>query len=115
VSPLAQKLAAAYQRDVLAGVGNMEQLAKLESVYRHAAEKVPTQMELKTVGDLYGVMRRTAAGVLPDTALPALRQEIAGHLKAALPTKADVQLTPAIRGDAARVFGEIAKALEEVR
>jgi hypothetical protein len=114
-SPLVQKLAAAYQRDVLAGVGNLDQVAKLASVYRHAAEKVPTQAELKTIGDLYAVMRRTAAGVLPDTALPSLRVEIAGHLKAVLPTKADVQLTTAIRGQAAQVFSEVAKALGEVR
>jgi hypothetical protein len=117
VSPLAQKLAAAYQRDVLAGVGNMEQKAKLASVYEHASKQVPNQMELKTVGQLYTVVATTANTVVgpKDKVLPSLRMEIAGHLKVALPTKADVQLTPAIRGQAAQVFSEVARALGEVR
>ena len=117
ISPLGQKLQAAYNLDRLAGVGTLEQVAKLAEVYRHASEKVPGQMELKTLADLYGVLARTADVTVgpKDRVLPALRLAISGYLKVALPTKPDTPLSSSLRETAAGVFDELAKALGEVR
>lgn len=114
LSPLAQKLQPAYARDVLTG-GKPEHKAALASLYQHASASVVAQLELKTVADLYAVLKQASASLLPATALPALRQAVAEWLKTQLPTQGAQALTADDRVNAGRVFGELAAALGEIR
>ena len=115
LSPLAQKLQAAFTRDVLTGASTAAHKTALASLYKHASDSVVAQTELKTVADLYAVLKQSAFTLLPATALPATRQAISEHLKTQLPTQAQKTLTPDDRVNARRVFSELAAALGEIK
>src|SRR5205807_2227107 len=66
--PLVQALQAAYAAETDAA--KAQQVNLLAALYRNAAASTVNQQELKTLGDLYQVLRAAGAALLPAAALP---------------------------------------------
>lgn len=110
--PLAEALARLYTADSAAN--KAEHARALAGFYRQAARSVDAR-ELRTAGELYQVLRRASAAVVPDDALPGLRRRIADELRAVLPTRGDAALTDAHRAAARALFLRLAALLETLR
>lgn len=82
----------------------------LASFYRQAAVAA-TSRDVTTSGQLYDLLKRTRAGLLPDTALLGIRQRAATELQSILPTRAGDPLTDRHRADAATLFARLATIL----
>jgi len=107
--PFYPTLRAAWEQ--ISDPGRTSQRNLLASLYRQAAAETVRDPNLKTIGDLYAVLKRATAGLLPDTALASVRQAIAAELAAKLLTKADAPLDPATRETCAKQFARMALLL----
>lgn len=95
----------AYQGD---SDGRKTEYAKLLASFYRQAALAATSKDVSTSGDLYDLLKRTRAGLLPDAALLGVRQRVADELKAILPTRAGDPLTDRHRADAATLFAKLA-------
>lgn len=86
----------------------------LADVYRQAAT-LAQDGRLRTIGELYLMIRQGSKKVLPESALITVRERISQELSSQLPIKADTELTPVIRGDCERMFSRVAAVLEAVK
>jgi len=108
-SQLVKELKAAYQAD--AGAEKAKHLASLAAVYREVAGKTGAA-EVKTAGDLLGVLRAAVGSLVPADALTAVRKRIAVEVSASLPSDPSTALDTATRAKASEVFSRVAQALE---
>jgi hypothetical protein len=111
--PFTQALRAAYAAE--ADTAKMQQVTLLIALYRNAATSTVNQTDLKTLGDLYQVLRTAGATLLPKTALPRIRRAIADELDQALGTNVALSLDDASRKKAATELDRVAKSLESLK
>lgn len=111
-TPPADQLAADIGRAFTADADprKAEYARLLASFYRQSAVAA-TSRDVTTSGQLYDLLKRTRAGLLPDTALLGIRQRAATELQAILPTRAGDPLTDRHRADAATLFARLATIL----
>ena len=105
---LATDLGKAFAAD--ADPRKVEYARLLASFYRQAAVAA-TSRDVTTSGQLYDLLKRTRAGLLPDSALLGIRQRAATELQSILPTRAGDPLTDKHRADAATLFAKLAAIL----
>ena len=108
-SPLVKELKAAYQADT--SPEKAKHLASLAAVYREVSAKTNAS-EVKTAGDLLGVLRAAVGSLVPADALVTVRKRIAVEVSASLPSDPAVALDTTTRQKAAEVFTRVASALE---
>ncbi len=111
--PLAKALQAAFTLETDAG--KKSQCTLLATLYKTAATSTVNDATLKTVGDLYQVMRKAAQSLIPDAALPKVRAAVAAELSAKLPKAASAPLDAATRALAGKTFAKVGAALEGVK
>jgi hypothetical protein len=107
--PLAEALRAAYAADP--SPQKSAHRVSLAALYRQAATTC-RDPDVKTAGNLFGVLKSATAKLVPDDALTALRQRVAEELRKVLPLAPDAALEPAARGSAAQLFAKLAAILE---
>lgn len=108
-SQLVKELKLAYAADT--GAEKAKHLASLAAVYREVSAKTNAP-EVKTAGDLLGVLRAAVGSLVPADALTALRKRIAVEVSASLPSDPAVALDTTTRQKASEVFTRVAQALE---
>jgi len=86
----------------------------LAAVYRQAATAI-NDPQLRTAGELYAVIRRSAVKALPDEALQPIRERLAEEIATVLPTDADAILTEDLRKKALNFYARAANILESIR
>ncbi len=111
--PFMQGLRTAYAAETDAA--KAQQVALLAALYRNVAASTVNQQELKTLGDLYQVLRTAGAALLPATALPKVRRVIADELDRTLGTNAAMPLDDASRKKVADEMSRMAKTLESLK
>lgn len=109
---LVKDLRAAYAADT--GSLKGQHVANLAAVYREVSTKAASP-DLKTAGDLLGVLRTAVSSLVPPDALVGVRKRIGTEVSAVLPTDPAVALDASTRAKAADVFGRVASALEAIR
>lgn len=113
---LTKALRAAWQQDVVAGVGDKKWLVALAKVYETASRNPLNAV--KTAGDLDQLLHtaRQAAGIPPvETALTQLRQRLRTEMLTLLKVPEDGATQPCTSDDkhrARQLFARIAQALE---
>lgn len=110
--PLAQALVRLYAAD--GDAKKSDHARALAAFYRQAARSADAR-ELRTAGELFQVLRKASAAMVPDDALPTLRRRIAEELRTILPTRADAALTDAHRAAARDLFLRLGAILETLR
>lgn len=90
---------------------NLKQLA---IIYAEAA-KLTKQNPPSTVAQLFESVRKTAASLLPDDALTAIRKRATDEFARAIPGSVDIALTDALRASLADVFNRAADAIGGVK
>lgn len=86
----------------------------LAALYREAVRTVDDPA-LKTVGDLFRVLKEASARLLPATAITSVRGIIGGHLQTKLPTTTAAPLDASVRATAKVEFARVAGILEGVQ
>jgi hypothetical protein len=109
--PLAAKLQAAFDAEVLPKEKKAEAIKDKVELYTQAA-KLALDPEVATTGQLLGRVKKAADALHTDT-LPLVRKAVRAELQAAMPE--DVPLTPESRAKAAAMFTRIKTALEGVK
>lgn len=110
-TPLEKNIYSAWKAD-----GNhADKAALLAALYKEAATKTVPDASIKTVGDLFRVMKSASGKLISPTDLGSVRRTIADHLNSVLPTNPSVSLDAGIRTTAATAFNEIATALEKCK
>lgn len=86
----------------------------LTSVYRQAVT-IANDPQIKTTGELYGTIRRTASKFLPDDALQSIRERLAEEMTSVLPADFESVLNLEIRKKAMNIYTRLANILEALQ
>lgn len=87
----------------------------LAALYRQAAASTVNDTSLKTLAELFGVLRKASAALVPADALPAVRRAAGDALNADLGTNPAAPLDAALRQRAGAAFARLAAALEALK
>lgn len=113
LDPLMQALRAGYAAET--DSAKVQQVTLLAALYRNAATSTVNQTDLKTLGDLYQVLRTAGTTLLPKSALPKVRRAIADELDRTLGTNTTLSLDDAGRKKAAAELDRVAQSLESLK
>lgn len=107
--PLSAAVSAAYSKET--APTKRDHALLMAALYRQAAAGPVKDQSLKTVGDLFNVLKTAAGNLIPADALPLVRAAIAAELAKVLPTSAAALLGDVERAAAAAAFLKIAAVL----
>lgn len=104
---LAKTLRTAHAAD--ADADKAKHAKSLAALYRNAPGVLD---KAATAGDLYRILKESAAMLLPAAAVPNTRKAVAAELAAVLPATPETALTDMHKQQARSLFGRLAAALE---